>query len=122
MRRAREMGISNIVPTRGEAQALLYPDRHFDSTYLIATLDEVSDKERVLRELRRVLKHDGWMVLGEVLLDPHRVSLDKLLGWRTLLGWSTSERLRAGSGTSLPSGLFRSSARCCRLQISDNVT
>jgi ubiquinone/menaquinone biosynthesis C-methylase UbiE len=78
MRRAREMGISNIVPTRGEAQALPYPDGHFDSAYLVATLGEVPDQERVLRELRRVLKRDGRMVVGEVLLDPHRVSLDKL--------------------------------------------
>lgn len=78
MRRAREMGISNIVPTRGDAQALPYPDGHFDSAYLVATLGEVPNQERALRELRRVLKRDGQLVIGEVLLDPHRVSFDEL--------------------------------------------
>lgn len=78
MRRAREMGISNIVPTRGDAQALPYPDGHFDSAYLVATLGEVPNQERALRELRRVLKRDGQLVIGEVLLDPHRVFFDEL--------------------------------------------
>src|ERR687884_1168846 len=40
MRRAREIGISNIVPTRRDAQALPYADGHFDSAYLVATLGE----------------------------------------------------------------------------------
>jgi ubiquinone/menaquinone biosynthesis C-methylase UbiE len=78
MRRARSLGVSNIVPTQGDAQALPYPDDHFDSAYLVATLGEVPDKGRALRELRRVLKRDGRLVVGEVLLDPHRVSLDEL--------------------------------------------
>jgi ubiquinone/menaquinone biosynthesis C-methylase UbiE len=78
MRRASEMGISNIVPTRGDAQALPYPDGHFDSAYLVATLGEIPEQGRALRELRRVLMRDGRLVVGEVLLDPHRVSLDEL--------------------------------------------
>ncbi len=78
MRRAREMNISNIVSTQGDAQALPYPDGHFDTAYLVATLGEVPDQGCALRELRRVLKRDGRLVVGEVLLDPHRVSLDEL--------------------------------------------
>ncbi len=78
MRRAREMGTSNIVPTRGDAQALPYPDGHFDSAYLVATLGEIPDKGRALHELRRVLKRGGRLGVGEVLLDPHRVSFDEL--------------------------------------------
>jgi ubiquinone/menaquinone biosynthesis C-methylase UbiE len=78
MRRAREMGVSNIVPTRGDAQALPYPDGHFDSAYLVATLGEIPDKGRALHELRRVLKRGGQLGIGEVLLDPHRVSFDEL--------------------------------------------
>jgi ubiquinone/menaquinone biosynthesis C-methylase UbiE len=79
MHRARAMGITNIVPRLGEAQALPYPDDHFDSAYLVATLGEVSDKGRALRELGRVLKRGGRLVVGEVLLDPHKVSFEELL-------------------------------------------
>ena len=59
MRRAHALGISNIVPRQGDAQALPYPDGHFDAAYLVATLGEVPQKERALRELRRVLNPAG---------------------------------------------------------------
>ena len=78
MRRAHALGISNIVPTPGDAQALPYPDGYFDAAYLVATLGEVPDKGRALSELRRVLRRGGRLVVGEVLLDPHRVSLSEL--------------------------------------------
>ena len=78
MHRARAMGVSNIVPRRGDAQALPYPDDHFDSAYLVATLGEVPDKGRALRELRRVLKRGGRLVVGEVSLDPHKVTFEEL--------------------------------------------
>jgi ubiquinone/menaquinone biosynthesis C-methylase UbiE len=78
MRRAHALGISNIVPRQGDAQALPYPDGHFDAAYLVATLGEVPDKARALRELRRVLKPGGRLVVGESQPDPHMVSLDKL--------------------------------------------
>ena len=78
MHRARAMGVLNIVPRRGDAQALPYPDDHFDSAYLVATLGEVPDKGRALRELRRVLERGGRLVVGEVLFDPHKVTFDEL--------------------------------------------
>src|SRR5215217_5154122 len=78
MHRACAMGVSNIVPRRGDAQALPYPDDHFDSAYLVATLGEVPDKGRALRELRRVLERGGRLVVGEVLLDPHKVTFEEL--------------------------------------------
>ena len=78
VRRAHALGISNIVPRQGDAQALPYPNGHFDAAYLVATLGEVPDKERALRELRRVLKPGGRLVIGEGQPDPHMVSLDKL--------------------------------------------
>ena len=78
MHRARAMGVSNIFPRRGDAQALPYPDDHFDSAYLVATLGEVPDKGRALRELGRVLGRGGRLVVGEVLLDPHKVTFEEL--------------------------------------------
>src|SRR3712207_3737048 len=78
MRRAHALGVSNIVPTRGDAQTLPYPDGRFDAAYLVATLGEVPDKGRALRELRRVLEPGGRLVVGEGQPDPHMVSLGKL--------------------------------------------
>jgi ubiquinone/menaquinone biosynthesis C-methylase UbiE len=98
MRRARTLGISNIVPTRGDAQALPYTDGYFDSAYLVATLGEVPDQGRALRELRRVLKGGGRLVVGEVLLDPHRVSFGDLRTLTDAAGLSYERRVEGRLG------------------------
>ena len=78
MRRATERAISNIVATHGDAQTLPYADGAFDAAYLVATLGEAPDTDAVLRELRRVLKLGGRLVVGEGAPDPHMVSFATL--------------------------------------------
>jgi ubiquinone/menaquinone biosynthesis C-methylase UbiE len=78
LRRAHESSVSNIVPARGDAQELPYPDDKFDAAYLSFVLGEVPDQDAVLRELRRVLKPGGRLVIGEALPDPHMVPFEKL--------------------------------------------
>ena len=73
MRRAAERGLTNIVPTQGDAQALPYADGTFDAAYLVATLGEVPDQDAALREVRRVLRPGGRLVVGEGLPDPHMI-------------------------------------------------
>ena len=76
--RARRQGIANIVATRGDAQALPYPDGAFDAAYLTLVLGEVPDQRAALRELRRVLKPGGRLVVGEVFPDFHMVPFGTL--------------------------------------------
>jgi ubiquinone/menaquinone biosynthesis C-methylase UbiE len=92
-RRAHELGISNIVSTRGDAQALPYPDRSFDAAYLNVTLGEVPDQEAVLREMPRVLKPGGRLVVGEVFLDPHMVPFGTLQTRAAAAGLGFERRL-----------------------------
>ena len=77
-RRARERGIPNVVPQRGDAQELPYPDATFDAAYLNFVLGEIPDGDATLRELRRVLKPGGRLVVGEALPDPHMVPFESL--------------------------------------------
>jgi ubiquinone/menaquinone biosynthesis C-methylase UbiE len=93
MRRAHALGVSNIVPTRGGAQALPYPDGRFDAAYLVATLGEVPDKERAMSELGRVLKPSGRLVVGESQPDPHMVSFDTLQMLAGVAGLSYERRV-----------------------------
>lgn len=74
-RRAARKGVTNITPRQGDAQKLPYLDRTFDAAYLIGVLGEIPDAAAALRELRRVLKPDGRLLIGEVLIDPDFVSL-----------------------------------------------
>jgi len=74
-RHAASTGLTNILPRQGDAQKLPYPDQTFDAAYLISVLGEIPDAGVALRELRRVLKPGGRLVIGELLIDPDFISL-----------------------------------------------
>ena len=93
LQRAGEQGVANIVPTQGDAQALPYPDALFDGAYLVATLGEVPDKDATLREMHRVLKPGGRLVVGEGQPDPHMVSFPVLKNRATAAGFDFEHRV-----------------------------
>lgn len=74
MRRARERGVSNVVASVADVRRLPYEDSTFDGAYLVAVLGEVPDQDAALRELARVLRPGGRLVVGELFGDPHWVS------------------------------------------------
>jgi SAM-dependent methyltransferase len=78
MRRAGERGLANVTPSRGDASALPYEDGTFDAAFLVTVLGEIPDQDVALRELARVLKPGGRLVVGELLGDPHYVRLAPL--------------------------------------------
>ncbi len=86
MRRARAEEITTIEPVQGNAQVLPYPDATFDAAFLVATLGEIPARDQALRELRRVLKPGGRLVVGEGQPDPHMVSLHALSAIMELAG------------------------------------
>jgi ubiquinone/menaquinone biosynthesis C-methylase UbiE len=75
MRRAGERSLANINPTQGDATALPFEDGTYDAAFLVTVLGEVPDQDAALRELARVLKPGGRLVVGELLGDPHYVAL-----------------------------------------------
>jgi ubiquinone/menaquinone biosynthesis C-methylase UbiE len=74
MRRVAERGLANVHPSRGDAQALPFEDDAFDACVLITVLGEIPDQNAGLREIARVLRPDGRLVVGELALDPHYVT------------------------------------------------
>jgi SAM-dependent methyltransferase len=75
MRRAAERSLANITPTRSDATALPFENETFDAAFLVTVLGEIPDQDAALRELARVLKPGGRLVVGELLGDPHYVAL-----------------------------------------------
>jgi len=73
-RRARDAGIENVEPRQGNARELPYDDATFDAAYLVAVLGEIPDQDAALRELARVLRPGGRLVVGELFGDPHMVT------------------------------------------------
>jgi ubiquinone/menaquinone biosynthesis C-methylase UbiE len=78
MRRAGERGVANIEAMRGDARKLPYLEATFDAAFLAAVLGEIPDQGAALRELARVLKPGGRLVVGELFGDPHWVSPSSL--------------------------------------------
>lgn len=81
MRVAGERGLSNLVPTRGDATRLPYEDAAVDAVILTAVLGEIPDAAAALREIRRVLKPEGRLIVGELFGDPHfttRAGLERM--------------------------------------------
>jgi ubiquinone/menaquinone biosynthesis C-methylase UbiE len=74
MRRAQEQGIGHIKPTRADARELPFPDDTFDGAYLVTVLGEIPDQVAALRELGRVVRPGGRIVVGELFGDPHMVT------------------------------------------------
>jgi ubiquinone/menaquinone biosynthesis C-methylase UbiE len=78
MGRAGEAGIENVEPARADARSMPFADDSFDAAFLITVLGEIPDQDAALRELRRVVKPDGRIVVGELFGDPHMVTLRSL--------------------------------------------
>jgi ubiquinone/menaquinone biosynthesis C-methylase UbiE len=92
MRRAAEAGVANVVPTQGDARALPYADATFDGAYLTTVLGEIPDQDAALRELSRVLRPSGRLVVGEIVLDPHFVRSSVLRERAERAGLRTARR------------------------------
>jgi ubiquinone/menaquinone biosynthesis C-methylase UbiE len=71
MGRAAERGLANVVPTQGDATALPYENGSMDAVVLTAVLGEIPDPVAALREISRVLKPTGCLIVGELFGDPH---------------------------------------------------
>ncbi|HEV3001932.1 MAG TPA: methyltransferase domain-containing protein [Solirubrobacteraceae bacterium] len=74
LRLAAERRIDGIVATQADATRMPYEDASMDGAYLVLVLGEIPDQEAALRELRRVVRPGGRVVVGELLGDPHWVS------------------------------------------------
>jgi ubiquinone/menaquinone biosynthesis C-methylase UbiE len=93
LRRASEHGIDNLTPTRADARELPYADDSFDGAYLVTVLGEIPDQDAALRELRRVVKPGGRIVVGELFGDPHMVRHSALVKRAGAAGLSVDRSL-----------------------------
>ena len=95
-RRAAQAALNNLREVVGDAQRLPYPDRSFDGAYLISVLGEVPNEESALRELHRVLKPGGRLVVGEIVVDPDFISARALKERTAAAGFAFEGQLGPG--------------------------
>ena len=97
VRRARKHGLANVEPTLSDGTSLPYPDGRFDAAYLVSVLGELPDPQAGLRELRRVLRPGGRLVVGEIFIDPDFPRLS----WLTARARDAGFRLERRTGGGL---------------------
>jgi ubiquinone/menaquinone biosynthesis C-methylase UbiE len=93
LHRARKHGIDNIAPTLADARELPYANDSFDAAYLVTVLGEIPDQDAALRELARVVKPGGRVVVGELFGDPHMVTHSALAARAEAAGLPVDRRL-----------------------------
>jgi ubiquinone/menaquinone biosynthesis C-methylase UbiE len=93
MREAGRRGVANVNPTRGDAQALPLEEASIDAVVLVGVLGEIPDQDKALREIARVLKPGGRLVVGELFGDPHMVTFGKLRQRAEAAGLTFERRL-----------------------------
>jgi ubiquinone/menaquinone biosynthesis C-methylase UbiE len=100
LREADRRGVgARMTATQGDAQALPYPDAAFDGAYIVLALGEVPDQVAALRELARVVRPGGRVVVGELLGDPHMVTSRRLRDRAALAGLEVERRVGPWAGS-----------------------
>ncbi|MEQ1780595.1 MAG: methyltransferase domain-containing protein [Hyphomonadaceae bacterium] len=77
--RLEQAGHRNFACIEGDAIALPFEDGQFDAVLVVTVLGEISDPARALREIARVLRPRGRVVIAEQLGDPDHVPRSMLL-------------------------------------------
>ena len=70
LKSSENQDIKNIESILGSAYKLPFEDSSFDLGYMVTVLQEIPDKKRALKEVRRVLKPGGILAVTEFLPDP----------------------------------------------------
>ena len=71
----------------GEAESLPFPDATFDNIFSLGAINHVNDPGKALREMARVVKPDGLIVVADEVPDlpnrqiAHKLGLHKLQKW-----------------------------------------
>ncbi|MBA2545778.1 MAG: class I SAM-dependent methyltransferase [Solirubrobacterales bacterium] len=78
LRAASEAGLWNVHATQSDATGMPYEDGTFDAAYLVTVLGEVPDQSAAMRELARVLRPGGRLVVGELMADFDYVGINSM--------------------------------------------
>ena len=69
--RATSHGLTNVTATEGDARELPFEDASMDAVVLTLVLGEIPDPDTAIREIARVLRPGGRLIVGELFGDPH---------------------------------------------------
>jgi ubiquinone/menaquinone biosynthesis C-methylase UbiE len=86
-----EREVNNISVRQASAYELPFQDEMFDRVFMITVFGEIPDKRQALSEIKRVLKREGLLAIGEFLPDPDYPRKSTVMGWCREAGFDLIE-------------------------------
>jgi ubiquinone/menaquinone biosynthesis C-methylase UbiE len=86
--RLRNADLQNVQTHLGSATKLPLPDASVDHVFMISVLPMIADKGVALREVFRVLRPGGTLVVGEEILVPEYVRAKTIQRWADNAGFN----------------------------------
>ena len=80
-KRLQREKIGNVIAEVASAYELPFANGTFDRVFMITVLAEIPDRNKALTEIKRVLKDDGLLAIGEFLPDPDYPLRKTVIGW-----------------------------------------
>lgn len=84
--------IANVTAKVASAYELPFSSNTFDRVFMIAVLAEIPDKKKALFEIKRVLKDNGLLAIGEFLPDPDYPRRKTVINWCEDVGFGLVSR------------------------------
>jgi len=79
--RLRRDKIMNVIAKVASAYDLPFSNKTFDRAFMITVLAEIPDRKKALLEIKRVLKDNGLLAIGEFLADPDYPRRKTVIQW-----------------------------------------
>jgi ubiquinone/menaquinone biosynthesis C-methylase UbiE len=92
-RNARSVGAENVQFRLGEMEEMPFPDGSFDVIISNCVINLSPDKDAVLRECRRVLKHGGRLRVSDIVWtrEPEEKERSDLASWTACVAGALTE-------------------------------
>jgi ubiquinone/menaquinone biosynthesis C-methylase UbiE len=90
--KVEEKGVKNVDVRQASAYDLPFSNGYFDRVFMVTVLGEIPDKRKALLEIKRVLKDEGLLAIGEFLPDPDYPRKSTVTGWCHDSGFELNEQ------------------------------
>ena len=81
-------GLTNVITHQASAVKLPFPDLSIDHVLMISVLPMIADRGVALREVFRILRPGGTLVIGEEVLEPEYVRAKTIERWAEQAGFT----------------------------------
>jgi ubiquinone/menaquinone biosynthesis C-methylase UbiE len=87
-----QLGVDNVSVRQASAYDLPFSNGYFDRVFMVTVLGEIPNKRKALLEIKRVLKDEGLLAIGEFLPDPDYPRKSTVTGWCHDSGFELNEQ------------------------------